>query len=100
MDIDLQHRVFPQAAGAVARARRRGAGRLASVVGSHRVAEDFRMSRETEIFLRICEVADQLAVSSRTVRRWIEDGQLRAHRFGRAVRIAVSDLQFFLDEHR
>jgi excisionase family DNA binding protein len=39
-------------------------------------------------------------VSVRTVRRWIKRGDLVAHRFGTAVRIAESDLKAFLAQHR
>lgn len=46
-------------------------------------------------FYSIEEVADLLRVSPRTVRRWIKAGQLRAHRFGRTMRIACEDLRFY-----
>ena len=51
-------------------------------------------------FLAISEVAEQLGVSTRTVRRWIENLELVTHRFGRAVRIAERDLQAFIAMHR
>ena len=41
------------------------------------------------------EIADRLKVSVRSVRRWIADGRLREHKFGRAVRIAEQDLIAF-----
>ncbi len=47
--------------------------------------------------LRIGEVADRLDVSNRTVFRWLEQGSLKAHRFGRNLRISSSDLESFLD---
>jgi excisionase family DNA binding protein len=50
-------------------------------------------------FYSIDEVANLLGVSPRTVRRWIKDRKLRAHRFGRTVRIAHDDLQDFLSRH-
>lgn len=50
-------------------------------------------------FYSIEEVADLLRVSPRTVRRWIKAGQLRAHRFGRTMRIACEDLQDFIARH-
>jgi excisionase family DNA binding protein len=49
-------------------------------------------------FYSIDEVADLLRVSLRTVRRWIKGGKLRAHRFGRTLRIAHDDLQKFIGE--
>jgi excisionase family DNA binding protein len=41
-------------------------------------------------------VAERTGVSVRTVRRWIEHGELVAHRLGRAVRISEADLVTFL----
>jgi excisionase family DNA binding protein len=51
-------------------------------------------------FFTIAEVAQDLNVSERTVRRWIEDGKLVAHRIGGVVRIAETDLRAFLALHR
>ena len=45
-------------------------------------------------------VAGALEVSDRTVRRWIANGDLVAHRFGGVVRIADSDLLAFIALHR
>ena len=59
-----------------------------------------RHLREQIKFFAIHEVAEQLGVSTRTVRRWIENMELVAHRFGRAVRIAERDLQAFVAMHR
>jgi excisionase family DNA binding protein len=51
-------------------------------------------------FLTIREAAANFHVSTRTVRRWIEDGEIPAYRVGRIVRIARSDLEAFLARHR
>jgi excisionase family DNA binding protein len=51
-------------------------------------------------FFTIGEVAKMLRVSGRTVRRWIDRGQLVAHRLGGVVRIAENDLRAFLALHR
>jgi len=51
-------------------------------------------------FYSVEQVADFLEVSMRSVRRWIADGDLPAHRFGRAVRIAETDLKAFVAEGR
>jgi excisionase family DNA binding protein len=59
-----------------------------------------RHFREPIRFFTVAEVAERLGVSTRTIRRWIEDLELVAHRFGRAVRIAESDLKAFLAMHR
>jgi excisionase family DNA binding protein len=50
-------------------------------------------------FYSVDEVANILSVSSRTIRRWTEDGKLRAHRFGGVVRISHDDLQDFIARH-
>jgi excisionase family DNA binding protein len=45
-------------------------------------------------------VAEALEVSSRTVRRWIENGDLVVHRVDSVVRVAEDDLRAFLALHR
>ncbi len=47
--------------------------------------------------LKVGDVARRLCVSERSVFRWIKTGGLRAHRFGRALRISEEDLDVFLD---
>jgi excisionase family DNA binding protein len=56
--------------------------------------------REGLKFFTIPEVAESLSVCTRTVRRWIDNGELVAHRLGAAVRISESDLRAFLALHR
>jgi excisionase family DNA binding protein len=51
-------------------------------------------------FYSIKTVAETLEVSTRTVRRWIESGQLIVHRVNGVVRIADADLHAFLAVHR
>jgi excisionase family DNA binding protein len=51
-------------------------------------------------FYSISEVAGLVEVVPRTVRRWIDDGLLIAHRIRRVVRVSESDFQTFLAEHR
>ena len=46
------------------------------------------------------EVADVLGISERTVRRWIKQGALIAHRFGHQWRVSEPDLALFLRERR
>ena len=50
-------------------------------------------------FFNIREVAERLRVSTRTVRRWIENRDLIVHRVG-GIRIADGDLRAFLALHR
>jgi len=59
-----------------------------------------RASRGTPRFFTIDQVAEFLNLSSRSVRRLIDDGQLPVHRFGRAVRIAEADLRAFIAARR
>ena len=51
---------------------------------------------EPETFYTVPHIAEYLGVSGRSVRRWIHDGELTAHHFGRAVRIAKSSIEAFL----
>jgi excisionase family DNA binding protein len=48
-------------------------------------------------FYTIAQIADFLAVSARSVRRWIVAGDLFAYKFGRQVRISENDLRVFLE---
>ena len=57
-------------------------------------------SRTITRFYTVAQVAELLAVSTRSVRRWIAAGELLAHKFGRRVRIAEVDLHGFLHQHR
>jgi excisionase family DNA binding protein len=51
-------------------------------------------------FYTIAQVADLLAVSPRSVRRWVASEELLAHKFGRQVRIAEIDLRAFVERRR
>lgn len=51
-------------------------------------------------FYSIREIADHLLVCDKTVRRWIERGDLVAHRIGHQWRIAAADLETFLKLRR
>ncbi len=86
-----------RAAGAGDRASDDSPTRYQRGVGA---AEPRHRSRERISFFTVPDVAEHLGVSARTVRRWIEGGQLIAHRFGRAVRIAEEDVRAFLAAHR
>lgn len=55
---------------------------------------------KSKAFWTIRSVAEHLDVSERSVVRWIASGDLVAHRIGRTVRIADSDLRAFLAVHR
>ncbi len=51
-------------------------------------------------FYTVAGVAELLAVSTRSVRRWIAAGELLAHRFGRQIRISELDLRAFVEWRR
>jgi excisionase family DNA binding protein len=60
-----------------------------------------RQHRNNQIkFFTIAEVAERLHVATRTVRRWIEAGDLVAHKIGAVIRIGDDDLRAFLALHR
>jgi excisionase family DNA binding protein len=48
----------------------------------------------------IGQVADHLGVSTKTVRRWIHNGELAAFQVGRQWRISPDDLERFLWQRR
>jgi excisionase family DNA binding protein len=50
--------------------------------------------------LTLLEVAERLAVSTKTLRRWIALNELRSHRLGRQIRVAEEDLHAFLARRR
>jgi excisionase family DNA binding protein len=47
-------------------------------------------------FVSVSDVAEQLGVCTKTVRRWIKSSELHSHRFGRRLRIADEDLAAFV----
>ena len=51
-------------------------------------------------YYSIKAVAEAVAVSTRTVRRWIENSDLAVHRIDGVVRVAEADLRAFLALHR
>lgn len=50
-------------------------------------------------FLTTQEIAELLKVREQTVRRWIHQQELRAVKLGREFRVAVKDLETFVDDH-
>ncbi len=50
-------------------------------------------------FMTTHDVAELLKVSETTVRGWIHEAELRAVRFGREFRVAVKDLEAFVNAH-
>lgn len=50
-------------------------------------------------FMTTHDVAELLKVSETTVRGWIHETELRAVRLGREFRVAVKDLEAFVNAH-
>lgn len=50
--------------------------------------------------LGVAAVATLLEISTKTVRRWIQRGELRVHDLGRQLRISEDDLVAFLSQRR
>ncbi len=46
----------------------------------------------------VAETAKLLKVNPKTVRRWIENGDLTVHRFGRQIRITEHDIVSFFSQ--
>jgi excisionase family DNA binding protein len=53
----------------------------------------------TKPFMTTHEVAELLKVREQTVRCWIHQQELRAVKLGREFRVAVKDLEAFVNEH-
>jgi excisionase family DNA binding protein len=51
-------------------------------------------------FLKAPEVAELLGVSTKTVRRLLDAGELPFHRFRRSIRISEADYPSFAARHR
>ena len=48
--------------------------------------------------LSITEVSELLKISDRTVRNWIQDGTIKAYRFGNVYRIRKEDFDDFVNK--
>ena len=53
-----------------------------------------------EKLLSTDQVADYLGVSTRTVARLVQRGELPAFRVGRALRFKLADLEAYMEKHR
>jgi excisionase family DNA binding protein len=58
-----------------------------------------KTSRTPRMFA-VAEIAEQLRVSDKTIRRWIERREMHVHRIGRQIRVSEEDLTAFLNKHR
>jgi len=50
--------------------------------------------------LTVGKLAEHINLSQKTIRRAIDAGDIRVHRFGRLVRIAIEDAQTFIAARR
>jgi excisionase family DNA binding protein len=50
--------------------------------------------------LSVSELAEYLGVSSKTITRRIQRGEIRAHRFGQLLRISDEDALAYIGAHR
>lgn len=55
------------------------------------------MSRVTRVLYSIAEVAEQLGVTTKTVRKLVKTGKLKAYAIGRVHRVSEADLQLYLN---
>ena len=55
---------------------------------------------QAQTFWTVSAIAEHLGVCQRTVRRWIDRGELISHSFGRRIRISDTDYHAFLRRHR
>ena len=61
---------------------------------------DLKRNPAIALLLTIPQAAEVLQVSERSVRRWIDRGDLVPHRFGRQWRISQADLEAFIRMRR
>lgn len=52
------------------------------------------MSENTK-YLTTKQIAEELQVSQITVRRWIDNGLLKGHKFGRNFRVSIEEYEQF-----
>ena len=55
---------------------------------------------ELEKLYTVAEISELLTVSDRTVRNFIESGDLTAYRFGREYKVKETDLKQFIDKSK
>jgi len=58
------------------------------------------MAREEVVWLSTREAAAQLGITTRTLYRMIDNGQLPAYKFGRVIRLKEHELEAFVESAR
>ena len=56
--------------------------------------------KQVPLMLSVEQAAEQLGVSTKTIRRWITSRELHVHKLGRRVLIADEDLAAFVNARR
>lgn len=58
------------------------------------------MQREETVWLSTSQAAGQLGITTRTLYRLIDSGQLPAYRFGRVIRLKEREVESFVERSR
>jgi excisionase family DNA binding protein len=58
------------------------------------------MQREEIVWLSTSQAAGQLGITTRTLYRLIDSGQLPAYRFGRVIRLKEQEVESFVERSR
>lgn len=58
------------------------------------------MQREETVWLSTSQAAGQLGITTRTLYRLIDSGQLPAYRFGRVIRLKEKEVETFVERSR
>jgi excisionase family DNA binding protein len=53
-----------------------------------------------DTFYTVDSIAQKLGVTPKSIRRWIEHGDLHVHKFHGVLRISGEDLKAFISSHR
>lgn len=62
--------------------------------------ERTEMQREETVWLSTSQAASQLGITTRTLYRLIDSGQLPAYRFGRVIRLKEQEVESFVERSR
>ena len=59
------------------------------------MSKDATVHKTQQMFFSVDQLSRRYGVSARQVRRWIDDGALPVHRFGKLVRVSMKDAVVF-----
>jgi excisionase family DNA binding protein len=69
-------------------------------MGETAVGEVRVLEREEPVFYTIASLAQRLALGERTIRNYVESGEIPSYKFGRARRIDPQDVDSWLARRR